>query len=127
MPRRPLHPCKQHGCPALTESRHCARHRKQADAADRERRGSAAQRGYDKDHRNWRLMVLDKDPLCVVCLKEGRVTPSLVADHVVPLSEGGGWELENGAGMCTSCHNRKTMRERAARRENNPRRVALSL
>ena len=116
MPRRPLHPCKQNGCPALVEGRYCPRHQKEVDAADRERRGSAASRGYDKDHRRWRSEVLDRDPVCVVCLESGRVTASEEADHIVALRDGGGWELENGQGLCGLCHRRKTGTETAARR-----------
>ena len=121
MPRRPLHPCRQQGCPALVEQRYCDRHRKEADAADRERRGSAASRGYDKDHRRRREAVLARDPACVSCLSKGEVTPSRVADHIIPLSEWpqerieDAWDLENGAGLCIPCHNRKTMRERRER------------
>ena len=115
MPRRPLHPCRQQGCPALVEQRYCDRHRKEADATDRDRRGSAASRGYDKDHRRWREAVLARDPACVECLEHGNVTPAVVADHIIPLSEGGTWHLENGQGLCIPCHNRKTMRERRER------------
>ena len=130
MPRSPLHPCKQQGCPALTEQRYCDRHRKDADALDRERRGSAAERGYDKDHRSWREAILNRDPACVSCLERGEVTRSRVADHIVPLSEWPddrieeAWSEENGQGLCIPCHNRKTMRERVARRKNRGRRVA---
>ena len=70
-------------------------------------------------------MVLDKDPLCVgECRDEGRLVPSLVADHIIALRDGGGWEIENGQGLCVLCHARKTARETAMRREKHPRRVA---
>ena len=77
---------------------------------DRER-GSAASRGYGARHRHWRKLVLARDPLCVHCKERGRVEPATQADHITPLRQGGGWELENAAGLCASCHSKKTARE----------------
>ena len=57
-----------------------------------------------------------RDPLCVRCLETGRVTPSKIADHIVPLDpndpESGDWSLDNGMGLCQPCHNRKTNLEK---------------
>jgi 5-methylcytosine-specific restriction endonuclease McrA len=63
-------------------------------------------------HRRWRTLVICKDPVCVKCKEEWTTT----ADHILPLEDGGDWSLENGQGLCTSCHSRKTAREKAARR-----------
>ena len=57
-------------------------------------------------------MVLNRHPLCVDCLEEGRTTPSKIADHIVPWQQGGAkYDLENGQGLCQTHHNRKTMDE----------------
>jgi 5-methylcytosine-specific restriction protein A len=69
-------------------------------------RGRPAARGYDTRHRRWRTMVLHRFPYCVVC---GDV--ATVADHIVPLRAGGEWTLENGQGLCLSCHNAKAAKE----------------
>ena len=80
-------------------------------------RGTAASRGYNARHRRWRKLVLARDPACVMCLEMGHVTPATVADHVNPIDPAnpaaGDWSLENGQGLCQTCHNRKTAREGA--------------
>jgi 5-methylcytosine-specific restriction endonuclease McrA len=50
------------------------------------------------------VLVLHRDPLCRGCERE----PSRQADHVVPLKCGGTWDIENGQGLCDSCHSYKT-------------------
>lgn len=67
--------------------------------------------------RRLRQVVLDKDPLCVECKKKGTLTPSSVADHIRPISEGGDpWDLENLQGLCEICHNKKSAIEGNKRR-----------
>jgi 5-methylcytosine-specific restriction protein A len=77
-------------------------------------RGTAASRGYDARHRKWRRLILATDPVCRIC----HIGASTVADHVTPLEDGGDWSLENGQGLCSRCHNRKTVAETAARATN---------
>ncbi|MEM8783082.1 MAG: HNH endonuclease signature motif containing protein [Planctomycetota bacterium] len=78
---------------------------RRVDLQDRAR-GSAASRGYDADHRRWRLAVLRRDPLCVLCKREGRITPATVADHIVPIAVDPSrrLDLDNGRGLCVTCH-----------------------
>ena len=112
MPRRPPHPCTTVGCGALTHAAHCDDHRKDGYARDRARRGTTKQRGYDAPHKLWRLAILNRDPVCVICEKDGRTTPSTVADHIIPLRRGGArFDEANGQGMCSTCHGRKTLAE----------------
>jgi 5-methylcytosine-specific restriction protein A len=87
--------------------RACEVHRKRRDE-----RESASRRGYGAAHRKWRALILSLHPLCVHCLARGHLTPATVADHIKPLTKGGGWEIENGQGLCAACHNRKTVAER---------------
>lgn len=58
-------------------------------------------------------MVLARNPLCSDPFSRhpGQVVPATVADHVVPLSRGGGWGLENGQSLCHGCHSVKTNQE----------------
>ncbi|MFJ3634641.1 HNH endonuclease [Streptomyces sp. NPDC090112] len=37
---------------------------------------------------------------------------SLEVDHIIPISRGGTWELENAQTLCKSCHWQKTLWER---------------
>jgi 5-methylcytosine-specific restriction enzyme A len=61
--------CSRPGCPHL---RPCPEHERRPD-----QRPSAATRGYGREHRVARLIVLARDPVCVIC--QGR--PATVADH----------------------------------------------
>ena len=60
-----------------------------------------------------RQQVLDRDPLCVMCLKENKVTVATEADHIEP--HGGDYDkfvdIEGCQGLCKACHSAKTMRE----------------
>ena len=117
-PRKPPRPCSWPGCSALVSRRapycepHLAEHRRRQDA----NRGTTAERGYGAAHRRWRRLVLLRDPICVdpfgVHRERGEIVPATVADHVVPIAQGGArFDLENGQGLCASCHGRKTAGE----------------
>ena len=62
-------------------------------------------------------MVLARNPLCVDPFKRhpNAAVLSTIADHIVPLHDGGGWALENGQGLCGRCHAVKTARETMSR------------
>lgn len=66
MPQRIERPCKARLCPNTTGNKngYCDEH--QAMAV--ERRGSAYQRGYDKQWAKFRTRYLREHPLCVDCL-----------------------------------------------------------
>lgn len=74
--------------------------------------GSAAKRGYNSPQwKRLRRMVIRRDPCCVLCLKQGRVTASTDADHIIPKDKGGKDSLDNLQGLCSSCHGKKTRAE----------------
>lgn len=63
--------------------------------------------------RKLRARILERDPLCVECKKNKRLSESIVADHIVPINMGGDpWDEENLQGLCTMHHNAKSGRER---------------
>ncbi len=77
-----------------------------------ENRPSASKRGYGRRHRKQREIQLSKQPVCEECLKEGLVTAACIADHIIPISQGGDPDTpDNKQSLCESCHNRKTARE----------------
>jgi len=76
---------------------------------DRRKRGRAGQRD--------RAQVLIEEPLCRICIAQGRPTASVVVDHIRPLSEGGTDERSNKQGLCDPCHDAKSAAERAAARQ----------
>lgn len=111
----PKKPCPTPRCPGLREpgEMFCAACRAQNRGRTENDRASAADRGYDSAHRRWREAVLAKDPLCVECLKTGNVRPATVADHIEALRDGDApHDLDNGQGLCATCHNRKTAEEK---------------
>lgn len=51
-------------------------------------------------------MKLHRDPLCEMCMKEGRYTAATLVHHIQPLAEGGSNALTNLMSLCDSCHGR---------------------
>lgn len=101
--------CTVRGCPEIvTGASRCPAHVAEADA----RRGSSSSRGYDRAHQRARSVVLDRDPICVLC----HAAPSTVADHyprdrreLVRL----GLDPNDPScmrGLCAPCHGRETAR-----------------
>lgn len=107
--RRAFAICSQPGCPEYTDRGRCDDHRREAE----QRRGSARQRGYDRQHeQQFRAAVLARDPLCVLCQQ----APSVHADHH-PLSRrelaAAGEDpndARHGRGLCAHCHSTETAR-----------------
>lgn len=61
------------------------------------------------DSTRWRKIrnsVLNAEPLCRLCLKSGKETPSSVADHIEPHKNDLAlfYNRENLQGICASCH-----------------------
>jgi 5-methylcytosine-specific restriction protein A len=80
------------------------------------RKGSHDSRSHDpyyqtKEWKALRLQLLNSEPLCAECAKQGRVTPATVADHIIPREQGGSDLLSNLQGLCSSCHNKKSAKE----------------
>ncbi|MRV72551.1 HNH endonuclease [Duganella sp. FT92W] len=85
MPKRPKCLCRQRGCGELLDQPgYCSKHSLDRSKADREQRGSAAERGYDNAWAKARAAYLAKHPLCVTCCKEGRSVAATVVDHIRP-------------------------------------------
>jgi 5-methylcytosine-specific restriction protein A len=57
-----------------------------------------------------------RQPLCVRCLEQGKLTEAVEWDHIRPLSLGGEEAEGNLQGLCRACHETKTVAEAAVRR-----------
>lgn len=63
--------------------------------------------------RKLRLMILQREPLCKECEKKNRFVSAVVVDHILPINKGGAkLSLDNLQGLCTTCHNRKSARDK---------------
>ena len=63
--------------------------------------------------RKLRLMILERDPLCKMCEKRGKIITANVVDHTEPINKGGDkLNTNNLQGLCTRCHNSKSAREK---------------
>lgn len=63
-------------------------------------------RGRKLQERNKRLA--EAQPLCVMCLEEGRITPGEESDHIVALVNGGVDDETNLRRLCKRHHEQKT-------------------
>ncbi|WP_027718763.1 HNH endonuclease [Desulfovirgula thermocuniculi] len=106
MPKLPT-PCSYSGCPNLVEAgkRYCPEHMRQYYRHQSEKRGTAAQRGYDSRWQRVREMYLRRHPLCELCEQEGRITPATIVHHKQPIKHGGhALDMENLMSVCRECH-----------------------
>jgi 5-methylcytosine-specific restriction protein A len=90
----------------------CQAHRAQRHAEIDSRRGSSTERGYDRDWRRLRALVLLEEPLLPVMCEQGKLTPGREVDHLIPIAAGGDRLCPgNLQPLCTACHIRKTAAE----------------
>ena len=62
--------------------------------------------------RKLRALQMERQPLCEECERKGVATVARVADHVVPINQGGEpLNLDNLQSLCHTCHNRKSGKE----------------
>ena len=120
MPRAAPTPCRHPGCGVvLTTPGYCDTHRAAVHRDyGRARLGFDTERGFYQSAvwRGVRAAFLREHPLCAHCAARGRVVAAVVADHSVPLKDGGArLDWSNLCPLCVSCHNRKTAGETARR------------
>ena len=112
MPYKPARPCRYLGCPNLTNHPrgYCSEHLPLRYREEDGGRLPSHKRGYDRQWRKERWDYLKANPLCVECLKEGRVTPAIVVDHIIPPKGDYDlfWDRNNWQSLCKPHHDRKT-------------------
>jgi 5-methylcytosine-specific restriction enzyme A len=99
-------PCSRCGQRVKRGERYCAACRKVSDATDRSTRGSSTARGYNAKWRAYRLVFLQRHPLCVECARKGRIQAATVVDHIVAPKGNVQmfWDKSNHRAVCKPCH-----------------------
>jgi 5-methylcytosine-specific restriction protein A len=123
MAQRPARPCSQPGCPALvTREARCPTHERAHEASDRQRRGSATQRGYGKDWQEVSRPYLKANPWCARCQREGRgQVQARVVGHKVAIRDGGErMNPRNWESLCVSCNTKQAHDDGAYSQNANP-------
>jgi 5-methylcytosine-specific restriction protein A len=58
-----------------------------------------------------RDVLFTYEPQCRACLAQGRYVVAEIADHIIPLAEGGPDTMENLQPLCRACSDQKTQGE----------------
>ena len=114
MPLAPLRPCPTPRCSTLTRGGKCEAHRTQVRQESDQRRGSAAERGYNWTWHKARTAYLLQHPLCTDCTKDGRTVSATVVDHIIPHQGQADplfWDVTNWSAKCKRHHDEKTARQ----------------
>ena len=104
--------CRKQGCQNLTDKGYCDKHTAIAHEYDQYRE-SSAKRGYNAKWRRARMHHLKAHPLCVNCMKAGRVMAATVVDHI-KAHKGDKvlfWDKDNWQSLCKQHHDIKTATE----------------
>lgn len=121
MASKPLRPCRHPGCAELTRDGWCPAH-KPKPAPRRESAQWHSWYSLPVWTQQLRPAQLLREPFCRACAQRGIRTRATVVDHVQPFR--GDWALfldpANHQSLCKRCHDQKTAREQAARRQENP-------
>src|SRR5665648_99111 len=102
MPRPPSK-CARYGCPTITSRRYCRDH-----ATGWQTKGTTT-----PELRAWRLAVLNRCGWRCQTQGPGCERRATQADHIIPVAEGGQTTMQNGAGICVTCHKKEFLAEAA--------------
>ncbi|MCK9569818.1 HNH endonuclease [Candidatus Pacearchaeota archaeon] len=118
MPYKPARPCRQPGCPALTNDKtgYCEQHRKAALKEQDSHRLNANERGYNYRWHKYTQWYLAQNPLCVNCLKQNTTKAAECVDHVIPHKGDQTlfWDPDNHQALCLSCNSAKAAKQEGA-------------
>ena len=102
MPHLPARACAHHGCTNLVRGRRrrfCNAHQSEEWKRQDRDRGSASERGYDRQWSAIRDGFLAEHPRCAQCGSRAEIV-----HHIVPKKRGGSDDANNLVALCRSCH-----------------------
>ena len=105
---KPMKPCRHPGCRSLSNNGYCDKHKTEGKPW-RKKNEKPRLRGRKLQRERERLF--SKQPLCVQCIADGRVSVATQRDHIIPLADGGEDVPENTQGLCVDCHDKKTNKD----------------
>lgn len=107
MPTAPPGPCRYRGCPNLQMPGghgYCEQHERNYRWREAKEQRKEHDHGYDGQYRRTRRWVLTRQPLCMLCRLEGRLTAAEITHHLIPLAQGGTNSSTNLISLCKDCH-----------------------
>ena len=109
MPKAAPKPCSAPGCGVLVRdgTSRCPKHPHPVWAKP----ANATKRVTGRKLQTMRAALFTRQPLCVACEAQGRVTLATQRDHMIPLAEGGADDDSNVQGLCEPCHDAKSKSE----------------
>jgi 5-methylcytosine-specific restriction protein A len=108
MPVSAPRPCSFTACRVLVRdgSGRCAKHPRIAWT-----RGTPTKRITGRKLQAMRAALFAREPLCVECKRQGRISEATQRDHIIPLAEGGPDDETNEQALCDACHEEKSRGE----------------
>lgn len=111
MPQKTKKLCAQHGCNRFADTgNYCSEHARVVAARQDNRRGTAAERGYDWQWHKFRDMYLARpeNQFCRLHLSPRCSVLAQCVDHIVPLELGGAkYDEKNLQPACLACNTLK--------------------
>jgi 5-methylcytosine-specific restriction protein A len=110
MPIKPLTPCRQLGCPELTNNGYCPKHLAiNRSLYDKEKRPKKSKKFYDSAAwRKVRKIKLAQQPQCELCSADGFTVLATAVHHDQSIEDfpALALTLSNLVSICGTCHSR---------------------
>lgn len=119
----PKHLCSYPGCQQISDNPRCDKHPYEKPKRTNIKRPDfeyAADNSHIYNSQRWRNLRnahIIKEPLCAHCLRYEIITPAVVVDHVIEISDdpSRAFDPTNLQSLCASCHQVKTLEEKKRR------------
>lgn len=112
MPQRAPTICRHPGCSTKVTgkatARYCEQHKPKWVPWGAHQRRTIKGAAYDAARKS----LFERQPLCVLCERAGRVSLATIRDHTIPLAQGGVDEESNTQALCKECHDIKSAGEK---------------